>query len=556
MSQSTSPGLPARMPMSSTQSLRARLSRPVPFGGKELHALLPVAVRFWAMLLVTGMLSMTMDLEPIWLGVLYITGCITLGATTFGHEFAARTWWLVLSQPLDRARLWVRKMTALGLVLVASVLLYLLTLSCTRGDSHHATGNGLITAGMIIVGAWLGITVAPFAALLIRNTIYAVVLNIGIALSVGAGWALFINDRIMEGRLPQESFEIVFTICAGGVLLLCGCVTLPLGFRTFMGLQLLEDYRPLGGLPLPVGRMITRLATSILPAGAKSARALWAKELHLQLPALAYFGFVALLACYNLIRRWGAADGSEFSLGGVYVLCAIGSVPLAGAFAASEERSLGVWSSQVTLPAARWKQWGCKVGMALAVTLAGSVLLPTLIGMTYHLAGRSDWPFVGLRLSDSCVFAYFVVTGCAICLFTSASSDHAVSAFLLAGVGMALIAFCAGYAFEMNWYYILSPDVVSAEVSIDPEHPPILYALVTGQFVDKVDPAFARLARRVLWFVAGLFGTALTILPVVLGYRQYGRETGRARHTAIGLVVLMTIASILGVSLGLLSHLR
>ena len=542
--------------MSLSATLRARLSRPVPFGGKELHALLPIAVRFWGLLLVAGMAISTMDMEPLWLGALYVVGCLALGGTTFGHEFSARTWWLVLSQPLDRARLWVRKMLALALVLVASTLLYLLTVSCTRGESFHATGSGMVTTGMIATGVWLGFTAAPFATLLIRNTIYAVVLNIGLILAVTVGWSLFINDRIMDGRLPQDSFEVVFSVCAGAVLILYGLVALPLGFRIFMRLQLVEDYRPLAGLPLPVGRMIARLATSIIPNEARSARALWAKELHLQLPAFAYFGFVALIATYDLLRRWGSTERPEFALGSLFVLTALGSVILAGAFAASEERSLGVWGGQVTLPTALWKQWCCKVAMALTVTLAGSLLLPAMIAMAYYMAGRSDWLFYELRLSDSWVFTYFVVTGCLICLFTSASSDHAVSAFLLASVGVALIAFSTTYGFGMDWYYQLDPDVVSGRAEIDPKHPPLIYAMVTGQFVDKLDPGLVSLVRRILWSAVGSCGTALPVLPLYLGYRQYCRETGRARHTVIGLAILMGVAAVLGVSLGFLSRLR
>lgn len=555
MSQPTSPSLPARMPLSLGATLRARLSRPVPFGGKELHALLPVAVRFWALLLVAGMAISTMDVEPLWLGVLYVIGCFALGGTTFGHEFGARTWWLVLSQPLDRARLWVRKMLALTLVLVATTVLYLLTESCTRGESFHATGSGMVTTGMIATGVWLGLTAAPFATLWVRNNIYAAVLNIGLVLAVTVGWAIFINDRIMDGRLPQESFAVVFAVCAGAVLFLYGLVALPLGFRMFMRLQLVEDYRPLAGLPLPVGRMIARMATSIIPNAARSARALWAKELHLQLPAFAYFGIVALVAIYDLLHRWGSTERPEFALGSLFVLTALGSVILAGAFAASEERSLGVWVAQVSLPTALWKQWAGKVAMALTVTLAGSLLLPAMIAMAYHVAGRSDWLFDELRLSDSSVFTYCVVTGCAICLFTSASSDHAVGAFLLAGVGLGLIAFCASYGFGPEWYYQLSPDVVSGEVSLDPEHPPLIYVMVTGQFADKLDPALVTLVRRILWSAVGVCGTALPLLPVYLGYRQYGRETGRTKHTVIGLAILMGTAAILGASLGFLLRL-
>jgi hypothetical protein len=83
---------------------------------KEIRALLPL---WTACMLPVCAAALVRDSRILALGILAFTlGSVALGAQSMGHEYSCRTLGLLLSQPSERARLFLIKFGVLAVMLV------------------------------------------------------------------------------------------------------------------------------------------------------------------------------------------------------------------------------------------------------------------------------------------------------------------------------------------------------------------------------------------------------------------------------------------------------
>ena len=103
-------------------------------------------------------------------------GSVALGAQSFGHEYTHRTLGLLLSQPIDRRRLFLYKVAVLSVMLV--------TLTATTLVMYHEllrrAASPHTEPAMLVLAAACGLFVAPCLTMLCRSTLAGVVFTIAI----------------------------------------------------------------------------------------------------------------------------------------------------------------------------------------------------------------------------------------------------------------------------------------------------------------------------------------------------------------------------------------
>lgn len=128
--------------------------------------------------------------------------------------------------------------------------------------------------------------------------------------------------------------------------------------------------------------------------------------------------------------------------------CLLGIIPLfIGAGLVAEERHLGVWDWQLSLPAPRALQLALKLALGVTLTLTLShLVLPGLDwAMTKVLAGRGDpFPLLSTYLTDNDGYACLPLLVMACGAFVSSLASDAYKAFFGGALltGAALLSFC------------------------------------------------------------------------------------------------------------------
>ena len=114
---------------------------------------------------------------PIAIGLLaFGFGSVALGAQSFGHEYSHRTLGLLLSQPIDRRRLFLYKLAVLFVMLLTLTAVALLMFR----DVLRLAASPHTTPSMLVLAAACGLFVAPWLTLVSRSTLGAVVFTIAV----------------------------------------------------------------------------------------------------------------------------------------------------------------------------------------------------------------------------------------------------------------------------------------------------------------------------------------------------------------------------------------
>lgn len=385
------------------------MTRRWPLVTKELRALLPL----WASSLVAMSLHLLRhngELEAIaMLG--YVFGAVVVGAHAIGHEYSYRTLGTLLTQPVDRRRVLLTKLTVTGALLVllfAAAWPLMFVRMTPRPDM-----------AVLLLPLAGGLFVAPWLTMVARNQLAGAVFTVGIAGLVFVAGEFASGDRF-GGTAAAEAARLAIV---ARVLLVFAVVAAVLGWRKFMRLEAIEGDATDFHLP--------RLRAAEDGRDTSAVSLLIRKELRLQQMSFVLAGAYVIIWGLLLIRGYGATgdDAQKFAMvfGPVTLIYFWGLSLLIGSLASAEERQFGVHESQLLLPISTRVQWLIKAGVAIAVAVLLAVVIPTaLIQIASRLSLVLSRELPPLHMIVLIVTA---VTSCG--LFVSSVSTSGIRAIMM-----------------------------------------------------------------------------------------------------------------------------
>ena len=290
-----------------------------------------------------------------------------LASLPFGVEFQHRTFTALLSQPIDRARLWREKLSKLGLVLGVIAIGGL----TSEFISNYRLNEELILPASIALATCAS---ACYWTLTARSIVGGMALNAAAQFLGALGASVFVEQVL--GDYSSTAVGAVFI----GFDLLCGALFLWLGWRKFGRLEM-RDETPGESTALSGWLTGERWWAEWLrcrPSGA--SRNLFLKEFRLQQPVVMVAVIYFLLWLVTLaLQLWRPTQGfEEFSVA-LTVLYAVVCPLLAGSVSMAEERALGLAAWQLSLPTSAMRQWLVKLMIGAVITLCLGVVLPGLL---------------------------------------------------------------------------------------------------------------------------------------------------------------------------------
>lgn len=414
---------------------------------KEFRALrLP-----WLLGVLAGLLAGYPSVGWEWLALVALACVTLLGAMSLGNEFQQRTFPLLLSQPLDRRRIWSEKLLVLG-ALTGTVGLALglaLWLGPRRADGPPMSGVDFLVIGAAGVAL---VCSAGFWTLGARSSIGGMVFTIAVLFALGIGVALG-TDKLAPADLTEPQREFARNLALIFTWLAYAAVSLWLSWRTFAHLELKDAVFGEGAL-FPAGAQRSARWWNwlrIRPQGA--LRNLVRKELRLQKPAFLVAGVFAL--CWLgpvALNRFDPQLGYEslfLALVAVYVPVALG---LAGSISQGEERTLGVAAWQSALPVAAWRQWLVKlavaasIGTVLCVVLPGVLTWATVPAETREALARTFQSHDPERLANLVTMSSVLLVFFTLSFWAATLLGNTIRAVLGAVFGIAALFLCAKLA--------------------------------------------------------------------------------------------------------------
>jgi hypothetical protein len=324
-------------------------------------------------------------------------GLPLLATLAFGYEFQQRTLLLLLSQPMERMRIWNTKWIVASVAVISSAALY---------GIQQWSYLRLNSALFLICGAWLilAISSSAFWTLVAKSTIGGLALTILNAAIVGAV-AMLLN-AVVEGASWDTGFRIRLSIILP-VALGYSAFMIWLGRRKFARFEATGTFA--GDDVLVSHPRLTRPFLGWLrcrPSGA--VRNLLRKEIRVLWPVWLFtIVCVVLLAFLSGLQVvLGASTQSSINIPNVAVavvaLYGFLVLLLGGSVALGEEKALGARSWQLTLPISSTVQWLVKVLVVFLGTFIGLLVVVNsgrwVLGKPFVDAlsgiGQSDW--VGL----------------------------------------------------------------------------------------------------------------------------------------------------------------
>jgi len=353
----------------------------------------------------------------------FFLGVPLLASLSFGNEFRHRTFSLLLSQPVDRMKIWSEKLSVMLIAILPVILV-----SGSLVDFGHARDifkeapNDALAGLMVLAGLWLVVTVASatFWTLLSRSTVG----GLGLMLVQSAGFAIaFIFVMLASWKVSGgiqllgihvwAEYQWLFIISA--VFLTYAAAMVWLGRRK------LAEFQATGGIPgdnlldgpSAMPEVLTRWIRC-RPAGATLN--LIRKELRLLLPLWLLMLLLVLCGICLRLTSWLFPSASEtiVILSPLLVVLILLLAPvLAGTLSLGEERTLGVQSWHLTQPVSVRRQWFVKLAMAMFGGLVCTVLVPLFMVAADpllpgpHFVGLGGSEFAFLSMLSLLSFAGF-----------------------------------------------------------------------------------------------------------------------------------------------------
>ena len=392
---------------------------------KEIRLLLPAWVLTAALMIVALLLP---NGGKGWAAIIAVFGCLVVAATIFGAEFGQGTISQLLTQPIDRRRIWREKMLVMAAAL-GSLILLLLTIEAR--------------AWPVAVVAACAFCTIPYFTLVGRSTIGGIILSIpipGIIFVLGALLALWL---LRPSVLNQERLHFWFRAYFYILLPAYCALIFYLGYRRFLTFEIAGREQPQVRLPSAMQAGLERLASSILPVGHSRLRSLIAKELHLQHNSavlVLIFSVLQLLAIV-FIKVTQASD-TEFFLVPLFIYVA--TMPLViGSSAIAEETNLGTCAWHLTLPVSVRAQWFTKLCVVLVFAIIMGVGVPLAwlaVGFALGIVPLTSSDILGFLV----LFCSSVLLVTAIAFYASSFSRDTLRALLTA------FGLCIGLVFLLT----------------------------------------------------------------------------------------------------------
>jgi ABC-type transport system involved in multi-copper enzyme maturation permease subunit len=416
-----------------------------PLVKKEIRLLLPSWLAVLLLEILLPWFWNDSDASFAWTPVFVFFGMIMLAVDSFGREFSLGTFQSLLSQPMERGRIWCTKMAVL--IFAAALIFASYFLSCDvllrqaltvriwnvnpaiiEGDFR----NAMLASGMVMLIAMAG---GLWTTLLLRQVAAA----FWITFLAPAGLLMLIF-LFLPSKLAGN--ETVFIPLLYGTGILYSAAGFWFAHRLFHRAQ---DAAWTGGVVafskwryFESGSESTVSTRHRRPMGA-----LVKKELQLQ--SITWFCAAAFLALHLAVIMMRKVHGSfeRDSLAGeasefFWTLWLIMPLIIGGTVVA-EERRLGVTEGQFSLPAPRWFQFALKFFPTIFIGILLGGCVPLL------LEGFAAW--IGAPNPD----------------FNPSSQDHdiigAIIFFLALALGLALAGFYAS-TFAKNFLQALGAAVV------------------------------------------------------------------------------------------------
>ena len=333
---------------------------------------------FWPWCIVTaaGILSLFsfpplfggLDLEVI-AGFGFAVGFPLLATLSFGNEFQFGTFSSLLSQPIERSRIWREKSAVIVVAVLSAAIAY--------GFGAHRMGWRM--QHIAVPALWLMITVGSSAywTLVARSTIGGLVLNGLQSMALVLVFVPLLNERATSGGGGSIYFRGAVLLPAIGTF-----ATAYAGVMLYLGRKKLLRFQVTG-----VGEGSNVLATDwavapnplrkLLRCTTSGRLNLVRKELHLLWP-LAPLMLIALGILLTVVPLRFAYQSWIVTVG-LSIVLIHGSLAaiLAGALSLGEERSVGLHTWNLTQPVSVFRQWAVKLVTAVfaSATCSGAVVL-------------------------------------------------------------------------------------------------------------------------------------------------------------------------------------
>lgn len=331
---------------------------------KELRLLLPAYLA-----------AMLLAVAPVWFFgrdsgnapvalVPFGIGAVALALSSFGREFAMNTFGMMLSEPVERKRVWWTKVGLLAGGLLTVALAWVLSCAAwfKSGTTHGIPVEMLVTAGVIVGVAFAG---GLWTTLVLQQVTAALWFTILVPAAITVIAANTVSDSVLATILGAYSLA--------GFLL------------AWWRFQHVEEIGWTGGVvSLPGWRSRAKLAATTRSRHPWAALA-W-KELQLQQVGL--FGIAWLFLLHLgvvVLRKFGHFEINSSVhtaldvFGGIWLLVPL----LISAVSTAEERKLGTLDGLLSLPISSTLQLALKL---IFVLLLGA-LLPGLLFATAERVG-------------------------------------------------------------------------------------------------------------------------------------------------------------------------
>ena len=347
---------------------------------KEIRALLPTYAAALGSIAI-GCVSTSYLL--IALGLLgFALGSVGLGAQSFGLEYSHRTLGLLLSQPIDRRRVFFYKLAVLSVMLVTLTVAILLLYDdlLRRAASPHTTPS------MLMLAAACGLFMAPTLTMICRSTLAGIVFTVAIPGLLSVAAELF--GAMLYGLHASSAIErFRLLVFWWGMLLICALSAFA-GWRMFMRLEVIEGHTQ---LEFP-GSMTGDVATPAAASGRQHwTWALVKKELRVQQMAFVVASLFALVMGSLMWLDASRAEGTKLPLASIAMLYTGLLAILVGSSASANERQFGTLEWQILLPRPAWQQWAVKIAVVCGLGLLLGIGLPALMGAFKSATEIFEW---------------------------------------------------------------------------------------------------------------------------------------------------------------------
>ena len=322
-----------------------------------------------------------------WSPIVFFFGSILIGVDSFGREFSLGTFSWLMSQPVERHKIWRNKIAvlAVGVAIIYIVQFASYELWLHWGVTLFARGRSY-TYNTLGDDWWFWVTVT--AALMLVATCGGLWTTLLLRQVAAALWITFLAPVglvLLMVSLLLRMFPSTPERVAEGVFLGLAGIYIVAGFLVARGLfYRAQDVGWSGGvITLPEWRgLAARSGEAISSRKRRPMFALLKKEFQLQQAAL--MGAAGLLVLHIgviFLREYHefAKDSLGLDLARVFWVLWLVMAPMVGGMAVAEERRLGVMEGQLCLPVSRQVQFAIKLVLTMLLGAFLGGVMPMLV---------------------------------------------------------------------------------------------------------------------------------------------------------------------------------